>query len=301
MKLIILEGPDGAGKTTLATILAEKYKYHVRHAGPPAPGLGEEETLANYLVPVIKAHEAGRATVFDRLHLGELTYGPVMRGGTAMTPRVLNLLERYYSAVDAQVVMCLSPWRTCFNNWLRNRQQEYVQKVEDFNKIYRRYARFIFQERRPYLWFDYTRHRANTVAQALVALGGRPLPPGLVGAQQPRFLFLGERAVTPWDLAFMTTGGCSGWFYQVLAAAGYREEEVAFANVLTRRANRKEIKVPASVVQVVALGEWAAARVDANEFPGAVKLPHPQYVKRFKSKGRAAYVQRLAEIRRKSP
>jgi thymidylate kinase len=72
--LIILEGPDGAGKTTLAEALVAKTGAELWHRGP-IQGSPQEE----YLDP-ITGWDSSTHVICDRWHLGELVYGPIFRG-----------------------------------------------------------------------------------------------------------------------------------------------------------------------------------------------------------------------------
>lgn len=75
--LIILEGPDGAGKTTLAERLSNEIHgiVDVRHCGQPERGPIDEYIypLMQYL-PGYDDH-----IIYDRHYLGELVYGPLYR------------------------------------------------------------------------------------------------------------------------------------------------------------------------------------------------------------------------------
>jgi MoxR-like ATPase len=64
--IVILEGPDGAGKTTLAEQLAKKYGLVYKHEGPPPPKVNVLEYYGQLL-----DEARGKNVVFDRLALGE--------------------------------------------------------------------------------------------------------------------------------------------------------------------------------------------------------------------------------------
>lgn len=67
---MIVEGVDGAGKTTLVEELAEEYGCAQRHVGPPN---GEMTVLCEHLRYVDEAEQHDRV-VFDRFHLGTYAY-----------------------------------------------------------------------------------------------------------------------------------------------------------------------------------------------------------------------------------
>lgn len=83
--IIVLEGPDLAGKTTYARSLErEGFEYH--HSGPLTGSAREA-----YLEPL-----DGMATgdhVLDRWHLGELFYGPLLRGESKVDAALLGDIE----------------------------------------------------------------------------------------------------------------------------------------------------------------------------------------------------------------
>lgn len=75
---IILEGPDGAGKSTLARELALKTGAELTHLGPPQ---SETSALSECLmgVPGLYRPGSGDSVVSDRHHWGCPVYGPIYR------------------------------------------------------------------------------------------------------------------------------------------------------------------------------------------------------------------------------
>lgn len=310
-KIIILEGPDGAGKSVLARKLEARGARYVHH-GPPKKGEDLFETYLAALEQAVKAsRDEPRVTAFDRLHLGELVYGNLVRGRSQLGTMGVDLLERYAHARGAVVVLCLPPWRVCEAVWRTRQEQagEYVKDVQTMHQVYRAYADLLFRDRRPYVWYDWTRHGAAGFADALLACDPVMLPPGVVGGTHPRFLFVGERANTGanggHDLPFMSLKGCSAWLYNVLREAGFEERDVAFANArdcrgkphpdpMLPRANGLERMVGPNTI---ALGQVADDWLTGHGI-GHHTVEHPQYHKRFRAGAREAYVARLREIRR---
>jgi hypothetical protein len=116
--IIILEGCDGSGKTTLANWLRDELGYHIVKTGPPAPG---ESTFKSYTAALLEAAEAavynGRRTVFDRLHTGETIYGPLLRGRDTLGIQGRDLIEALIAACGAVVVICAPPWEVLVKGW----------------------------------------------------------------------------------------------------------------------------------------------------------------------------------------
>jgi hypothetical protein len=301
VKTIVLEGPDGSGKTTLAAAL-ERLGYARAHRGVPKPGLTPEGMMWTYLAPLLPARGSDGLRVFDRLHLGETVYGPVMRGGSQLTELGAALIDSYVEAIDGQVVVCLPPWRFVLANWLRTKKDQYVRTPRQLLRIYQGYQRLLFgaKKNRDYLHFDYTRHGAATVAAALRALSGFPLPADCAGSQRPRFVFVGDRAGRDGpDLPFMSCDGPAGWLHGCLADAGYQWHETAFANALDpgglpHNLSQLATRFPARP-RFVALGAEADRGLNAALIEHHA-LGHPRDA--AGSRGRARYVRALADIRR---
>lgn len=95
--MIILEGADCTGKTTLAQMLAEKvsamrggnaegrdWRVFYRHMSRPAPDF---DHVGGYLDV--------SARVQDRYHLGAIVYGAIIGGGSFPTAARMRVVQRY--------------------------------------------------------------------------------------------------------------------------------------------------------------------------------------------------------------
>lgn len=88
-RIIVLEGPDFAGKSTLAARLQTNAAVAIRTNGPPPAG----DLAQHYADQIAQARRSLSSTVFDRLHVGELIYGPEFRGTSRLTDEDLRALE----------------------------------------------------------------------------------------------------------------------------------------------------------------------------------------------------------------
>jgi|HubBroStandDraft_1064217.scaffolds.fasta_scaffold78253_2 thymidylate kinase len=76
--LIIIDGYDGTGKTTLARRLAADHGYRISHASLTPEGI---DLFARYHAVIARP---GRQ-VLDRSFISELVYGPLERGRSRLT------------------------------------------------------------------------------------------------------------------------------------------------------------------------------------------------------------------------
>ena len=112
--MIILEGPDGGGKSTLAARLHRDYDYAIVKTGPPAL---DEDTTAAYLSALYTALARPGLTIFDRLHLGEAIYGPLLRSTDRMGASGLKVIERAIAENGVRLLICCPPWETLKIGW----------------------------------------------------------------------------------------------------------------------------------------------------------------------------------------
>jgi thymidylate kinase len=77
--LVVLEGCDGTGKTTLAGDLAARHGYTVVHSGPAD---GQVDLVARYRATLSMPGKVA----LDRSFVSELVYGPLRYGRSLLSP-----------------------------------------------------------------------------------------------------------------------------------------------------------------------------------------------------------------------
>lgn len=293
-KIVILEGPDGGGKTTLARHLEQYYGFKYVHTGPPSG----QDLLEEYGYQLWRATYDDQPVVFDRLYLGERVYGPVLRGYDNLGEYGHKLMRRLTRGQDVYEVICLPPIDVCRENW-RGRYGELVANGAHFNEIYDRYQAYA---RTPgYAVWDYTTIRLEITAEILKSAFTQftSLPLDAVGSPTASFFFIGDKAnQRRLDLPFFARGGrnSSEFFNECLAQAGYGESEIMLSNAYHIDRTVRHFAPVREDIQVVALGDNAASVLRAQKIR-FVQIPHPAYWKRFHYYHVGPYVDQLAEIR----
>lgn len=140
-QVIILEGPDGAGKSHLADKLQDEYRFAYIHNGL-YPHHTRVELMQLYFDQIRKGSH-GRSTVIDRSFVSEFVYGQVMRQFSRFTQNdVLDL--RHQTEMHGVIqILCLPPVETVINNWRVKRQTyvgDYVDALDKIRAVYRTYT-----------------------------------------------------------------------------------------------------------------------------------------------------------------
>ena len=122
MKIIIVEGVDGAGKTTLVNELSHLAPDDaiVAHCGPL-----KRHPLHEYLRP-LESLDKDAVFIADRWHVGESVYGPLYRGASRLTPEMASYIEAFLDSRGAARIV-LSPPYDVIKRRLQERGESFLQ------------------------------------------------------------------------------------------------------------------------------------------------------------------------------
>lgn len=300
-QVIVTEGPDGGGKTTLARWLEKKHGFRYEHEGP----LPSEGNLLDYYGQ--KLHDylnwAG-IVVMDRAWLGEMIYGPMARHTDRLGYYGMKLFQRVLASQNVSCFICLPPIEVCHRNWKQKYEakNDYLNNEAAFYDCYHRYEGLsVYPGHRV---FDYEVHQKEEVLRR----DGLVFPDGVIGSPTAKFLVVGEQVnSTSMDFPFFSDHGSGRYLNDALWAAGFKEEELMFTNVKTYQGRLRDLKEVVlrlhNLETIISLGTVAAALVQValNECLGCtnlnIQLPHPSYFKRFHASRGKDYVQQLRQIR----
>lgn len=279
--VVIVEGPDGAGKTMLAHKLATR-RY--LHQGPY-----ELDPLPQSLTLLEQFKER---VVLDRFHLGEQVYGPIFRGRDALGGAGRRMLERYLLSRRALVVLALPPLGTAHRNWYARKQQGGEMFADRYEEIYDAFTKV--KTLLPTVTYDYTVDTQESFAQKYVNQLPKHLNhgPGVGAFRQGVTLIVGEQcsdSSDPLAFPFIGRGGCSEWLAEQLEEADVDEKNLYWINAVqndggqTNNTFVSRLK-PARIFALGGVaGDWV--RGIPQSYPNAVELRqfnHPQHHKRFK-------------------
>lgn len=111
MTIYVLEGPDFAGKTTLAASIRNNIfrqseggiDIQIVHNGQPEDGTN---LFAEYVRQIMSANDRDLGvsqthTIFDRLHIGEAVYGPKYRSHSQLSYHQLRSIDELLDDLGA--------------------------------------------------------------------------------------------------------------------------------------------------------------------------------------------------------
>ncbi len=324
---IVLEGPDGVGKTTLANEIASDTHWPIVHCGPPEK-LAWKEWIGKTLVE-------GPA-IFDRLHVGSIAYAGAFRSMFDVYDHENWLVEGWLMSRGCTLIWCNVSSQVQEKNLGEgdrgeNAMYEAADKRRQVRTLYSDYFGNVLHVRshiKPWV-YDYTvQGRDLMVNTAIMEVETRegliPEPPCLGNTVNPRIVFVGDRQhgltktqkhmkeysfgqayldrvrrkVGPEQVA--TFGGVSGrYLHMCLTMSGLKMDEYCIFNSQNWTWKdpfedpniRRIIK---NAERVVALGREAELAVARAHIGRSYEMiPHPQFWKRFKYKYQHVYADML--------
>lgn len=276
--VVIIEGPDGAGKTLLARKLAtRRYLHQGPYAGDPL-----EQSLT--LLEQFKER-----VVLDRFHLGEQVYGPIFRGKDALGAAGRRMLERYLLSRRTLVVVALPPFDTAYKNWKDRKSLGGEMFADHYGDVYAGFRNLKTQL--PTITYDYTRDTQESFALKYINQLPKNLNhgPGVGSFREGVTLIVGEQCADPTDplaFPFIGRGGCSEWLAERLEEADVDEKNLYWINAVQNDGRWTDVGFIDRLkpARIFLLGQVAKEWWKPLGQPGDVVryFPHPQSHKRFK-------------------
>lgn len=294
--LIVIEGGDKTGKSTLARALAKTYHLDYHHFGPPGP-----DPMKEYVDFFRGLKGPG---VCDRFFIGNLVYGPLLRN--IMTPwlevlTVCRLLRKhgvYYMLSSPNIEVVKKRFSVTAHKEYVTWQQN-LQAIEMFARVFatlpsgRNNKKIIFNETHDDL-LDVISDMGGVVErQKFLNKYVRGFS-GIGTTQHAALVLVGESVnqnTTRFGLPF--DAGVSAEFLQMcLNEAGINENDLYLMNqdVMTTEEVVWHKKMGS---YFVALGSKAHERLKSLGAPHS-KIAHPQFFRRFRSKQWKQYCSSLA-------
>lgn len=132
--ILIIEGPDGSGKSILAQQLSRQTGYPIIHRSQPKTEEEKKHMMAEYLLTI----KERKNVIFDRCWYSEMAYGPVMRDDSVISYPEMYALERMLAKNGAMIIYCTGSepalWMRC-----TKRGEDYITSRDDFKAIYSNY------------------------------------------------------------------------------------------------------------------------------------------------------------------
>lgn len=102
--LVVIEGVDKAGKSTLAERLKRELGWNVVHFGKPGPDpFLEYNTFLDNLTENL---------ICDRFFLGELVYGPLLRKKQSITQKQIKIIESKCNRIGTIIIHANPKYKT---------------------------------------------------------------------------------------------------------------------------------------------------------------------------------------------
>lgn len=307
--ILVIEGTDHAGKTTLAHRMAQEYihgpllsdipaRQVIRlHKGPPdsRPILEQYEgDLLQYSPEFLTGLNS--LFILDRWHLGEALYGPLLRNYSRLADYQLTHVEMLLSALGAQRHLVLAD--TPSLNRRHELEPDEMVSREDASTVQKLYENLCGPQ-----WkrTDMSDGRETDTRQLLgelimnVSFAAAIADfPSYVGPLRPRALLVGDKpgGVPPsWARAFtpLKPGSASMLITSLLRDG----RQLTTGMVNQKGTNLTDLWFALGMPRVITLGMTAHKAMNDTLIERWDAISHPQYIRRFQRQHWDAYISDL--------
>jgi len=304
--VIVVEGPDCSGKSTLCNQLAELSGGKVIHMT-----YRFKNNMFEYNTAVLKqAWELSQTqlVILDRCYLSEIVYAKVFRNG-GQWPLIDRLIEPVLQRLDYMGIYC-DPFDGDVDSQVqahaKQKDEAHAYEDEGYRKVVEQYSFQLSLLPQFKSWFRYNYHEDTAEGMlnrfllrrhSRLSLPQLDHPKNLTGdLRKARLLLIGEQANSKYRQKvlwpFHEYANSSLWLHRRLEHACIPADRVCFMNAIVDGVDQTPdlYKVlTSSPAWALPLGaaaervlEKAASRtLAAKVIPQALWLRHPQYVKRF--------------------
>lgn len=133
-RVVIIDGPDGSGKSTLSKKLQEKFVLGYSHDKGDLPDVKDDRLLQHYL----NAIRAGG--VIDRSIMSEMVFGPLLR--KKLRTDNIGAVMRELEKQNGHYILCLPSPEVCMVHWSERAKtgNEFITDPQLFMWSYARFA-----------------------------------------------------------------------------------------------------------------------------------------------------------------
>lgn len=300
--MIIIEGPDAAGKTTLVKWIRENTSI-----GVMKPYYPKVNQLSYYLHT--PPHYAGH--FLERYYLSEFVYPRFKKNRDSMEPWKQFIMEAAILPY-APVILYLRPERETITENIRTRGDDYVSENE-VDEMLKWYDWAVDRSHIPSVRYDFKKDDIEEVLEEAMALhversfpcdDNRYFLSAGELSKQGGIMFIGEdpsdKSVGEGYIrAFISHKGSSAFLHEMIYEAGIYDKEMPYFTNWGKGLDNDEDK--AEILKneieylkprkIVCLGKEIHEKVGQGEY-----IEHPAYVKRFSSKDYNWYIEKLRNL-----
>lgn len=138
---IIIEGPDGAGKSTLARQLSNYFGFPIQHRSKPNSEEEKQKMFDDYIYQA----KWPSNIIYDRFLYSEMVYGNIMRDASVITTEQMYEVEHILSETGGLVIFCDNNlenlWKEC-----TERGEAYILQKDTLSKIQTAYRNLMLRD-----------------------------------------------------------------------------------------------------------------------------------------------------------